>query len=294
MTKTTVVDSHQHFWRTPTVEEYPWITDELAAIRHAFGPEDLRPLLAETGVDHTVVVQTRSSLQETRDFLALAAGTDFIAGVVGWIDLTDPAAGATIEELRAGPGGQYLVGIRHQVHDEPEASWLLRDDVGRGLHAIQEANLAYDLLVRTRELPAACEVARRFPHLRLVVDHIAKPPIAAGEIDTWAEAMAPLSEFDNVGCKLSGMVTEANWSSWSAGDLMPYTERVLHWFGPDRLLFGSDWPVCMLAASYRQVVDTCREVLAGVPEEARQNIFGGNAIRFYQLDVPAIQSMSES
>lgn len=282
-----ILDAHQHFW-DPTHQTYPWMTEDFAHIRHPLGPDDLRPLLRETGVDYTVLVQTLSSLDETNQFLRIAAETDFIAGVVGWADLTDPQVAATLRELKAARGGEKLVGIRHQVHDEPDAAWLMRDDVQRGLEAVAEADLAYDLLVRTRELPAAHEVVRRFPHLRFVIDHLAKPPIRERRIDAWAEALAPFSEYPNVSCKLSGMVTEADWQHWRVEDLVPYVERVLGWFGEDRLLFGSDWPVCLLVASYRQVVDAYQAVLGNLHQEAREKIFGDNAITFYRLDPAGI------
>lgn len=278
-----VVDAHQHFW-DPARAEYPWMTGEFAPIRHPFGPDDLRPLLREAGVDYTVLVQTRSSLDETREFLRIAAGTDFIAGVVGWVDLTAPEVADTLEALKAGRGGEKLVGIRHQVHDEQDATWLLRDDVQRGLEAVAEADLAYDLLVRTRELPAAQAVTFRFPHLRFVIDHLAKPPLRERQIDAWAEALAPLGAYANVSCKLSGMVTEADWRQWRTEDLVPYVERVLGWFGEDRILFGSDWPVCLLAATYQQVFNAYQDALEHVPVETRTNIFGKNAINVYHLD----------
>jgi L-fuconolactonase len=261
------------------------MTDDLAVIRRPFTPDDLRPLLAETGVNLTILVQTRSSLEETREFLALAAQTDFIAGVVGWVDLTDPAVGSVLKALKTERGGSSLVGIRHQVHDEEDARWLLREDVQRGIRAVGEADLAYDLLVRTRELEAARVVVRRIPEVRFVIDHIAKPPIKTGEPTEWAEAMAPFGELGNVSCKLSGMVTEADWANWKPDDLVPYVQRVLGWFGPDRLMFGSDWPVCLVAASYEQVFDACRHALGGLPAVASAKIFGENAIRIYKLDL---------
>jgi len=284
MIKSYVVDAHQHFW-DPSTAEYPWMTDELAVIRRPFTPDDLRPLLAKTGVDFTILVQTRSSLEETREFLALAAQTDFIAGVVGWVDLTDPAMGSALNSLKAGRGGGSLVGIRHQVHDEDDPRWLLREDVQRGIRAVAEADLTYDLLVRTRELEAALEVARRIPEARFVIDHIAKPPIKTGALTEWEEAMAPFGDLANVSCKLSGMVTEADWANWKPDDLVPYVQRVLGWFGPDRLLFGSDWPVCLVAASYETVVDASRHALGDLPTVAGAKIFGENAIRTYQLDL---------
>src|SRR3989475_4063727 len=273
-----VVDAHHHFW-DPARRDYPWMGVELAAIRRRFGPEDLAALLAETGVDRTVLVQTISSLDETREFLATAAATDFIAGVVGWIDLTDSAVADTLAELQSGPGGKFLVGIRHQVHDEPDPRWLVRDDVQRGIQAVGDSGLVYDLLVKTRELPAAVETARRHPDMRFVLDHIAKPRIAAGPRDEeWERAMAPLAGQPNVFCKLSGMVTEAHWADWTPEDLQPYAARSLDWFGPERCMFGSDWPVCLLAADYARVVSTMKELVG-----ENDNVFGATATRVYRL-----------
>jgi L-fucono-1,5-lactonase len=284
----TVVDAHHHFW-DPSRRHYPWMMgDDLTPIRKPFGPADLQPLLAANGVDHTVLVQTISSLDETGEFLATAAETDFIAGVVGWVDLIDPAVKETLAQLHASPGGNHLVGIRHQVHDELDPSWLLRDDVLHGISALRDADLVYDLLVRTRELPAAHAVARRFPETRFVIDHMAKPHIAAGARDLeWQQAMAPLADLPNVSCKLSGMVTEASWTNWTPADLRPYVHRVLESFGPQRCMFGSDWPVCLLASSYEQVVLAAREVLGELSQSELDGIFGGNAVRVYRLAVQA-------
>jgi L-fuconolactonase len=277
-----IVDSHQHFWDLERFD-YPWLTDDLRAIRQTYGPVDLAPLLAERGVDRSVVVQATSSVDETRYLLEIAARTVFVSGVVGWVDIADTAVGAVIADLRNGEGGHYLVGVRHQVHDEADPDWLLRDEVQRGLRELAGADLAYDLLVRTRELPAALETARAQPGLRLVIDHIAKPPILERELEEWARAMAPFAGLDNVYCKLSGMVTEADWTAWKAADLVPYVERVLDWFGEDRLMFGSDWPVCLLAASYGEVMDALDGALDSLGESARAKIYGGNAVAFYQL-----------
>jgi L-fuconolactonase len=281
-----VVDAHHHFW-DPARASYPWLTDALAPIRRRFGPEDLRPLLAANGVDRTILVQTRSSLDETHEFLATAAQHDFIAGVVGWVDLTAPNVAEQLAALRARPGGAKLVGIRHQVHDEADPEWLGRADVRRGLAAVGNAGLAYDILVRTRELPAALALVRDLPSIRFVIDHIAKPPIATGAIDEWAARLKPLAASPNVFCKLSGMVTEADWKRWTARDLAPYASRVLEWFGPERCVFGSDWPVCLVAASYAHVIDACGVAIGDVPSAERERIFGGNAIELYRLPVPA-------
>ena len=283
---TPIVDAHHHFW-DPARAEYPWMTAELAAIRRRFGPEDLRPLLAANGVDRTILVQTRASLGETRELLATAALHDFIAGVVSWVDLTAPDVGQQLASLRAGPGGAKLVAIRHQVHDEADPAWLGRAEVRRGIAAVGEAGLAYDILVRTRELPAALATVRDLPGIRFVIDHIAKPPIASGAIDDWAAGLQPLAAYPNVYCKLSGMVTEADWSHWTVRDLAPYASRALDWFGPERCVFGSDWPVCLVAASYEQVIDACRELLRDASIADRDRIFGANAAELYRLPVPA-------
>jgi L-fuconolactonase len=276
------VDAHHHFW-DPARADYPWLTEELAAIRRAFTPDDLAPLIAAAGVEATVLVQTRSSLDETHDFLATAAATPFIRGVVGWADLTDPRVADVLAELRDGPGGDRLVGIRHQVHDEPNPAWLLRNDVGRGLRAVRDAGLTYDLLVRSRELPAAIEVVRQIPNLRFVIDHLAKPSIKDRVIQPWADLIRPFGALDNVSCKVSGMVTEADWTSWQPSDLAPYVDHVLDVFGPGRLVFGSDWPVCLLAASYEEVLQTTRTLLADLGDAERSAVFGGTARTVYRL-----------
>ena len=276
------VDAHHHFW-DPATADYPWLTDDLAPIRRAFGPADLEPGLLAAGVDATVLVQTRSSLAETVDFLAVAGETPFVRGVVGWVDLTQPGVADTIAELRERPGGGHLVGIRHQAHDEPGPDWLTRDDVVRGVAAVGRAGLAYDLLVRPRELPAALDLASRLPDVRFVIDHVAKPPIAAGVLEPWASLIKPFGDLDHVACKLSGMVTEADWASWTPAELRPYVGHVLETFGPDRLLFGSDWPVCLLAASYGHVVDTTRTLLHDLDRDELAAVFGGTATRVYRL-----------
>jgi L-fuconolactonase len=277
-----IVDAHHHFW-DPATADYPWLTDELLVIRRAFGPDDLAPLLRSTGVDATVLVQTRSSYEETVDFLEVAERTPWIRGVVGWVDLTDPAIDEVLARLQEGAGGEHLVAIRHQAHDEPDPDWLVRDDVVRGIEAVGRAGLVYDLLVRSRELPTALALARRLPDVRFVIDHIAKPPIASGHLEPWASGMAAFRELEHVACKLSGMVTEADWSTWTPADLQPYVDHVLDVFGPERLLFGSDWPVSLLAATYEQVVDAARQALAGLTDEERAAVFGATAARIYGL-----------
>lgn len=253
--------------------------DELVAIRRPFGPAELAPLLAGAGIEKTVLVQTLSSLDETREFLNTALETDFVAGVVGWVDLADPNVADTIADVRAGPGGRFLAGVRHQVHDEPDPRWLLRPDVRRGIKAVGDAGLVYDLLVRTRELPAAVKLVRDLPDMQFVLDHIAKPKIAAGPRDLeWERAMAPLAGQQNVACKLSGMTTEADWQTWTPEQLRPYVTRVLDWFGLERCMFGSDWPVSLLASDYPRVVATMKQLIG-----ENTLVFGGTAARVYRL-----------
>jgi L-fuconolactonase len=280
-----IVDAHHHFL-DPEHTEYPWITPTLAAIDRRFGPEDLGPELTAAGIDRSVLVQTISSSEETRQLLATAARVPFIAGVVGWVDLTDPDVAGSIDRLRAGPGGDRLVGIRHQVHDEPDPAWLLRADVKRGLAAVEAASLTYDLLVRARELPAALQVARTRPGLRLVIDHLAKPPIRSGVLEPWSTLLRRSGGFPNVWCKVSGLVTEADWAAWQPNDLAPYVAVALEAFGPSRLIFGSDWPVCLLAASYERVVSVARGLTASLSASERDAVFGGAAARAYALSLP--------
>jgi L-fuconolactonase len=277
-----IVDAHHHFW-DPAAADYPWMTDEVAAIRRRFGPEDLAPLLAATGVDRTVLVQTRSSGAETREFLATAAATRFIAGVVGWVDLTAVDIAGAIAGIQAGVGGEFLVGIRHQVHDEPDPDWLLRQDVRNGIAAVGRAGLAFDLLVRPRELTAALQAVRSMPDVRFVIDHLAKPPIRDGLLQPWADLIEPFGALPNAWCKVSGMVTEADWQRWQPADFAPFVGRALDVFGPGRLLFGSDWPVCLLAASYEGVNELARQVFAGLSDDERSAVFGANAVAVYRL-----------
>jgi L-fuconolactonase len=284
------IDAHQHFW-DPERAEYPFLTDELKAIRRKFGPADLLPELMREGFDGTVLVQTRSSMDETREFLETAAATPFVLGVVGWVDLTAPDVADAIADLRAGTGGKRLVGIRHQVHDEPDPEWLLRDDVARGLAAVEASGLAYDLLVRTRELPAAAAVAKAFPELRFVLDHLGKPPLASRDLRAWSKAIRPLGKLPNVTAKVSGLVTEANWDDWSIEDLRDAIDIGLRSFGPRRLMIGSDWPVCLLAGSYEKVLGVSRELLgrqhflARRTREDRDDMLGGTAMRTYRLEL---------
>jgi L-fuconolactonase len=277
------IDAHHHFW-DPTQATYPWMVgDALDPVRRPFTPDDLAPELTAQRMSGTVLVQTISSEDETREFLELASRTEFIWGVVGWVDLTSARVGDHLDSLIAGPGGDRLVGIRHQVHDEADPEWLCRADVRGGLAAVQERGLVYDLLVRARELPAAVDTVAALPRLQFVLDHIAKPRIAEGKDPEWQERMPALAALPNVAVKLSGMVTEANWAFWTPADLRPFVSSVVDWFGAGRLMFGSDWPVCLLATSYVGVVKVLEEALGPMSPGDLERIFGLNAVRVYRL-----------
>ncbi len=277
------IDSHHHFW-DPTRVMYPWMVgDALDPIRRPFTPSDLAPEIAAQRISGTVLVQTISSQDETREFLELAERTDFIWGVVGWVDLTSAGVVDDLDALIGATGGDRLVGIRHQVHDESDPEWLCRADVRQGLAAVQERGLTYDLLVRARELPAAIDTVRALPGLQFVLDHIAKPRISEGKDPEWQQHMPALAALPNVAVKLSGMVTEANLASWTPADLRPFVGSVVDWFGVGRLLFGSDWPVCLLATSYAGVLEGLEEALGPMSSGDAERIFGLNAVSVYRL-----------
>lgn len=279
------IDSHHHFWDTDNPDyDYYWMSDDLAVIKGQRRPKDLRPWIQAKGIDKTIIVQTIPSLRETEDFLKIADETDFVAGVVGWADLTDPDIGTTLKQLKSGRNGRYLVGIRHQVHDEADARWLTRDEVRRGIKAVGEADLTYDLLLKSRELPAGLEIVKENPGMRFVADHISKPNIKEGEIEPWATHMKVLAEYPNVWVKVSGMITEADWYNWKPDDLKPYVQMLLDWYGPQRLLFGSDWPVCTLAGTYSLVYDTALYCFSDLNSAELDAVFGENAVAAYKLD----------
>jgi L-fuconolactonase len=281
------VDAHHHLW-DPARRAYPWMDERLAPIRRRFGPEDLDAAAGPHGIGQTVVVQTVTSVEETEEFLAVAGAGGRIVGVVGWVDLTVADVADAVGALRAAPGGEALVGVRHQVHDEPDPAWLLRGEVLRGLAAVAEAGLAYDLLVRERELPAARAAVEQLPQLGFVLDHLAKPRIREAVVEPWATELRALARLPNVTCKVSGLVTEADWDAWTPEQLVRYVATAADAFGPDRLLFGSDWPVCLLAADYAEVAAAAEQALeaAGLDAAERDLVFGANARRIYRLPDP--------
>ncbi|MFI7101503.1 amidohydrolase family protein [Streptomyces sp. NPDC050161] len=275
------IDAHHHLWNLGRRPQ-PWMDGPWAdPIRRDFTLSDLAPQLAAHGIEGTVLVQSSSSYEETAELLAVAAGEGPVRGVVGWADLTDPALGEASAAL--GPG---LVGIRHQVQDEPDPDWLTRPDVLRGLRTLAAAGLVYDLLVTPRELPAALAAARAVPELSFVLDHAGKPPVARGARLPWAGHLTAIARLPNVSCKLSGLVTEADWTTWRPDQLLPYARHVLDAFGPDRVLFGSDWPVCTLAARYDEVVALAESATGHLTAAERAAVFGGTAARVYGIGRP--------
>lgn len=282
-----IVDAHHHVW-DPDTRPHAWL-DDLPALRRRFGAADFTAVAADHGVAASVLVQVLASAAETEEFLALAAtpaaSQGMIAGVVGWADLTASDVASEIARLRHLPGGDRLAGIRHLVQDEPDPGWLDRPDVRRGMRAVGDAGLAYDLLVRPAQLPAALRVASDLGDVRFVLDHGGKPDIASGHLEPWSSLVTELARRPNVTCKLSGLVTEAG-SGWTATQIAPYADWLLDCFGPARLMFGSDWPVCTLAASYGEVLALAREALGDQLSPAEHDaVFASNAITTYQLAV---------
>jgi L-fuconolactonase len=278
------VDAHHHVWDL-TVRPEPWITGaEMAPINRTFGLVDLAPHAKAAGVTSTVLVQTLPDLAETRDFLALAAERDLVGAVTGWVDLTSPSVADDLAALREAPGGGFLRAIRHGVQSEEDPAWLCRPDVRHGLAAVADAGLRYELLTIPVQLPAAVDTVAALPDLAFVLDHCSKPVIARDELDPWAARIRELAGRPNVTCKLSGLVTEADWVTWDVATLRPYVEVVLSAFGPERVMFGSDWPVCLLASSYAEWVEAAAELTAGLGPAERADVFGRTARRVYALD----------
>jgi L-fucono-1,5-lactonase len=277
---TNFVDSHQHFWQVGRFD-YPWMNSSVEVLYRDYLPAQLKPILDENGVSQTVLVQASNSVEESRWLLSLADENPFIAGVVGWVDLQDADVDRQLDELSA---HQKFKGVRHLVESEPENDWIVQPQVLSGLQRLAAYGLSYDLLVHTHHLQYVPRVADSCPELSLVIDHMAKPPIATSELGTWLQEMRPVAAYSNIHCKLSGLVTEASWTSWQARDLRPFVECALELFGPKRLMFGSDHPVCLLAASYKQVLESFQELLESLAEEDRERIFAANAFNFYRLN----------
>lgn len=273
------IDAHQHFWKYDA-REYDWIDDRMAVLRRDFLPADLKTQLEHAGFDGSVAVQARQSLEETRWLLELAEKSPFILGVVGWVDLRSQDLRGQLERFAANP---KFVGVRHIVQSEPDDRFLLRPDFLRGVGMLAEFGLTYDILIYPRQLPAAIEFVRQFPNQRFVLDHLAKPPIASGLREPWAGEIRELAKNENVWCKVSGMVTEAEWGSRRPEMYRPYLDVVFDAFGTKRLMFGSDWPVCTVAATYGTVLGIVESHLVQFSDAERDAVLGGNAARFWTL-----------
>ena len=257
------------------------MSSDLGILYRDYVPNDLAPILQHNCVHKTILVQASNSVAESRWLLELANTNRFIAGVVGWVDLSSPDINAQLDEFCA---DKKFKGVRHLVESEPSDDWLVQPAVLKSLRQLSARGLSYDLLVHTRHLKHVPRVAESCPDLLFVIDHLAKPPIARNEIDEWSAALKPLARYPNMYAKLSGLVTEANWTSWTTDDLRPYVDVALESFGPDRMMFGSDYPVCLLAASYERVLDSFQEILKSLSDVDRDKIFSQNAEKFYRLN----------
>lgn len=274
-----ILDAHHHLWRYSR-EEYGWISDEMGVLARDFGVDDLRSTASKCGVTGSIVVQARQKVAENEQLLDIAEADDFVRGVVGWAPLVDPAVSGVLDRLAS---RSKLCGLRHVVQDEPDDAFLLRDDFNHGVAEVLRRGLTYDILIFARHLPTAAEFVDRHPNGRFVLDHIAKPRIAAGEVEPWRSRLIELARRPNVACKISGVVTEADWSSWSADSIRPYLDAALAAFGPTRLMYGSDWPVCLLAAEYQRWVEVVTDWASQFSPSERASFFHGAAETAYQL-----------
>lgn len=277
-----IIDAHQHFWKLGLFDTSWLEANEHQPIRRDFLPPDLKPLIDAAGVDRTVFVQTQHDVDETRWALGLAEEHDWICGVVGWLDLASEQCEEQLLELKKHP---KFVGIRHVTQDEPDVNFIVRPEVIRGLRVLEQHGVPFDLLFYVEHLHHAQALAEQLPGLKMVIDHISKPHIRDHRLDDWEANFRTAARFPNVYCKLSGMITEADWRNWRAEDLRPYVEIALDAFGAERLMFGSDWPVCELAGSYQQVFDALRECLGSLNRDELERIFCGTARDFYGLHI---------
>lgn len=278
------IDAHHHVWDL-TVRDQPWmVADTMASIRRSFTIGEFAVEAARNGVAASVVVQTVSDVRETEELLDMAAAIPLVVGVVGWVDLASPDVGDRLDELLARPSGSWLSGVRSPVQYEPDAEWLRRPAVIAGLREVAKRGLVNELLVVPHQLTEVVTVLGEVPEGRFVLDHLAKPDIASMAWEPWAADLAAVSKRENIVAKFSGLVTEADWSKWSISDLRPYFDHALTSFGTERIVFGTDWPVCTLAASYQRIVDLAEQLTAGLSPDELTAIFGGNATKVYALE----------
>ncbi len=273
------IDSHQHFWKYEPVK-HAWINEEMAVIRRDFLPEDLKKVYQENDIDGCVAVQADQTLAETDFLLDLANQNDFIKGVVGWVDLRSDDVDGVLEKYSS---EKKLKGWRHIVQGEADHNFLMRPDFLRGISLLEKYSYVYDILVFPHQLAAALEFVKQFPNQKFVIDHIAKPYIKDGFFEGWAVLMKEIAQHENVHCKLSGMITEADYKTWTPQQISPYMDWVLNAFGADRIMYGSDWPVCLVAGNYGQVKQLVADFIAPLSDDEKKTITGGNAIKFYNL-----------
>ena len=274
------IDAHHHFWKYDPVR-YSWMNDRMEILKQDYQPSELLIEIEKTGIDGVVSVQADQSMLETDELLEHAAKHDFIRGVVGWFPLADPSVEEVLAKYSINP---LLKGVRHVVQDEPDDRFILGEAFNEGIRKLEKFDLVYDILIYERQLGPSIEFVYLHPNLSFVLDHVAKPRIGDGLMEPWKEQMFEMARRENVTCKLSGMATEANWAEWTFDELRPYMEVALDAFGPERLMFGSDWPVARLAIDYEPWVDLCRKFISTLSEEEREAIEGGNAVRAYRLD----------
>lgn len=274
-----VIDTHHHFWNYNPVE-YDWIDDEMAVIRKNFLPEQLKETISSTEVTGVVSVQARQCLEETDWLLKMASENDFMKGIVGWVPLADSSSGEILEKYAA---NKWLKGVRHVVQGEPDPEFILREDFNRGIARLKKFGLVYDILITENQLPNTIRFVEQHPEQQFVLDHIAKPKIRQNEIEDWRTNLSKLAKHPNVSCKISGMVTEANYKTWTEEQLQPYFDAVLEAFGPKRLMFGTDWPVCLVATSYKNWLELVKKVVSKFSVAEQEQILYKNAITVYHL-----------
>jgi L-fuconolactonase len=275
------IDAHQHFWIYKE-QEYSWIDERMSKLKHEFMPADLLKELDQAGFSGSVAIQARQSVEETRWLLSLSQQYAFIKGVVGWVDLQSEKIEENLIEFA---GEQKFVGVRHVIQDEEDVNFMLKKEFMRGIAYLQDYGLTYDLLIQPQHLKAARQLVRKFPELKFVVDHLAKPAIKNRKLEPWASDLKDLARYDNVYCKLSGMVTEGDWEKWHPSDFRPYMDMVIESFGPDRTMIGSDWPVCLLAGSYQSVSNLVLDYIKQCSENEQDKIKGNTCIDFYSLRI---------
>ncbi len=274
------IDAHHHFWKYDPVE-YGWIAEDMQVIRRDFLPEDLKQTIGTVGIDGVVSVQARQTVEETEWLLELARAHEFIRGVVGWMPLVSPSVTADLERFA---DNRKLKGVRHVLQGEADEHYMLRPDFNAGIDVLRDLALAYDILIFERHLPQAIEFVDRHSDQVFILDHIAKPRIAEHVLSPWRENIATLAERENVYCKISGLVTEADQETWTQDDLEPYLDAVLSAFGPSRLMFGSDWPVCLVASAYEKWYRVVSSFISTLSPSERERILGGTAIEAYKLE----------